>query len=103
MQPTAAPWSKGAAASVGSPLPAIARGETTTAPWATSFTTPSSGHAAARLQAELQAEPRFPRAIDLSAHQFQPAEKRITGLQKLEQFLKSAAAKDFVNFLLALN
>lgn len=53
----------------------------------------------------VQAHPKMPSPLDnkYSAQHFRPAEKRITSHADLQKFLKSAALKDFMGFVLALN
>lgn len=133
MQPTAAPWAKKPAsgeappptgmpptaglpppagtraAGLGSlPLPAISRGELTTAPWAAGRGGMAGGPAPAGRPVDAavpHAAPRLPplAADDFSAHRFAPPTKRIQAAEQLPQFLRSETARDFVSFILALN
>ena len=50
----------------------------------------------------VKAEPKMPAAVASSDH-YQPAERRIANAADLQKFLRSAALKDFMGFVLALN
>jgi serine/threonine-protein phosphatase 2A activator len=107
MQPTSAPWKQTTSETNpnAAPLPPVARGETTVAPWARSAGNPGPSTPAGRpLQVTIPAESRFPQPIsDVEAHTFIPASKRIASIALLRTFLTSSVAADFVSFLLALN
>jgi serine/threonine-protein phosphatase 2A activator len=103
MEPTKAPWAttQAPSGSNGALLPPIARGETTTAPWARTgpFTMPQRP-----IHVNILTTPHFPTPIeDLASHTFLPAQKRITNVQMLRKFLESPIAADFLGFTLALN
>ena len=68
---------------------------------------PTSGLRATGKPVDLvvQAHPKMPSPVGTkhAAQQFRPAERRITSQADLQKFLKSAALKDFMGFILALN
>lgn len=101
MEPTKAPWATKTTAPGTSNLPPVARGETTTAPWAR---TGASAIPPRPLEVSIPASPRFPEPIpNLESHAFQPARKYITTQELLRKFLASSVALDFLSFALALN
>jgi serine/threonine-protein phosphatase 2A activator len=101
MQPTAAPWAKRPDASA-EPLPAVSRGETTSAPWAGGRVPPPPPDRAPPPLVRA-AEPRWPPAIpDIATHAFRPAAKCVDGPPALRRFLESEPAAAFLSFLLAL-
>lgn len=100
---TRAPWAAAGAAAAAAPLPAVSRGELTKAPWASGPALTGRPVEAAVPDAAPRLPPAPPPEHDWSAHRFAPPAKRIAGAEHLKQFLQSAAARDFVSFLLALN
>ncbi|KAL4431093.1 hypothetical protein ABPG75_006349 [Micractinium tetrahymenae] len=102
MAPTAAPWAR-RPGPADAPLPAVSRGELTRAPWAA-----GAGAALTGRPVEVavpHAQPRLPapKPGGTEGHAFMPVAKRITTAEQLQAFLRSASARDFVGFVLALN
>lgn len=102
MAPTAAPWARRAAPG-DAPLPAVSRGELTRAPWAAPSGPALTGRPVEAAVPHAQPQLPAPKPGGASAHAFVPAAKRIATAEQLRAFLRSAPARDFVGFVLALN
>lgn len=102
MPPTAAPWARRPGPG-DVPLPAVGRGELTRAPWAAASGPARTGRPVEAAVPHAQPQLPAPKPGGAADHAFVPATKRITTMEQLQAFLRSAPARDFVGFLLALN
>ncbi|KAL3161810.1 hypothetical protein ABBQ38_008902 [Trebouxia sp. C0009 RCD-2024] len=110
MEPTKAPWAHPPAGAIDATPPAGLNSSSHAAAPMSALPTvagPTSNLRATGKPVDLvvQALPKMPVPVDTkhAAQHFRPAERRITSQADLQKFLKSAALKDFMGFILALN